>query len=222
MHLRSDIFAGRLVPGQRLKFPELSQRYDCSIGAAREALTKLVAEGLVTTQPHQGYAVTKLSYEDLFDLTRARMETEPLVFKMSVESGDVQWESDVLAAHHILQRAPYFDKDDSARLSDEWVSAHGAFHTALLSGCRNKRLFAIVSSLRQEAELYRQWSVLFEQDSSARRDVAGEHEGLLEAALAREPELAQARLREHIAHTASLLLRDPQGQTVPQEAQLQL
>ncbi|MGK5533959.1 GntR family transcriptional regulator, partial [Streptomyces sp. URMC 129] len=51
--LRADILGGGLLPGRRLKFPELCARYGTSVGAAREALTRLVAEGFVTTQSHQ-------------------------------------------------------------------------------------------------------------------------------------------------------------------------
>src|SRR4051812_863352 len=105
--LRSDILGGRLVPGSRLKFPELCERYNVSVGAAREALTRLAAEGLVKTQAHQGYMVTPLSHEDLADLTRARVEIESLVLRISVMEGDVQWESRAVAAHHVLERAPF-------------------------------------------------------------------------------------------------------------------
>ena len=34
--IRADILGGQLRPGQRLKFPELSERYGVSTGAIRE------------------------------------------------------------------------------------------------------------------------------------------------------------------------------------------
>ncbi|WP_345382809.1 GntR family transcriptional regulator [Pseudonocardia yuanmonensis] len=202
--LRSDILAGRLVPGSRLKFPELCEHYGVSVGAAREALTRLTAEGLVKTQPHQGYVVTPLSYEDLADLTRARIEIESLVLRLSVQEGDVEWESRAVAAHHVLERAVFMSDDDPDHPTDEWTAAHAKFHLALIDGCTNRRLLDVARALREEAELYRQWSVSFGQEPD--RDLAGEHRALLEASVGRQADLAGQLLRDHIAHTASLLI----------------
>jgi DNA-binding GntR family transcriptional regulator len=75
---------------------------------------------------------------------------------------------------------------------------------ALLAGCGNRRLQEMALKLREEAELYRRWSVSLGYEPA--RDVAGEHRALLEAALARDPELAAERLVDHISHTARLLI----------------
>ncbi|WP_433678210.1 GntR family transcriptional regulator [Nocardia sp. CA-119907] len=202
--MRADILGGRLVPGARLKFPELSERYKVSVGATREALTKLAAEGLVTAKAHQGYLVRPLSHEDLADLTKARVEIESLVLKLSVLEGDVRWEADAIAAHHFLERTTYRDPADPNHPTDEWSAAHRAFHHALLAGCRNRRLLDTALALRQEAELYLQWSVSFGNEPD--RDVPGEHRALLAAAVARDADRAQELLRDHIAHTAQLLI----------------
>ncbi|WP_134732102.1 GntR family transcriptional regulator [Amycolatopsis nivea] len=202
--LRADILGGRMVPGQRLKFPELCERYATSVGAAREALTRLTAEGLVKTRPHLGYTVTPLSHEDLADLTKARLEIESLVLRLSILEGDVQWEARAVAAHHLLERTPFTDPADPARPADAWVAAHSGFHLSLFEGCRNRRLVATARGLREEAELYRHWSVSLGQEPD--RDLAGEHKAILEAALARDADLAAERLRDHIAHTAQLLI----------------
>lgn len=203
--LRADILGGGLVPGQRLKFPELSQRYATSVGAAREALTRLAGEGLVHSQPHQGYRVMPLSHEDLADLTYARVEIESQVLRLSVLHGDMHWESQAVAAHHVLERTPFLGDDDANHPADAWSAAHAAFHQALLAGCPNRRLLATARGLREEAELYLQWSVSFGQEPD--RDVTAEHRALLAAATAREPDTASELLRDHIAHTAQLVIR---------------
>jgi len=202
--LRGDILAGRLAPAERLKFPDLADRYKVSVGATREALTRLVAEGLVVARPRQGYLVRPLSHQDLAELTQARAEIESLVLRLSVLEGDMRWESDVVAAHHMLERAPYRDPADPDHLADDWSQAHAAFHEALLTGCGNRRLVDTALSLRREAELYRQWSVSLGNEPG--RDVAAEHRALLDAVLAREAGRAQDLLRDHITHTARVLI----------------
>lgn len=202
--LRAAVLGGRLLPGQRLKFPELIAAHGVSAGVLREALGRLVTQGLAQVQPHQGFVVTPLSHRDLRELTAARVELEVLVFRRAVEDGDVAWESRVIAAHHVLERTPMRTPDDPDQLSDEWAVAHADFHRALLEGCTNRRLLEMALALREEAELYRRWSVSLGREPD--RDVAGEHRALRDTAVARGPQEAGRLLADHIEHTAGLLI----------------
>jgi DNA-binding GntR family transcriptional regulator len=200
--MRDDILAGRLRPGERLMFPEICKSYGASVGAIREALVGLVAQGLVKTEAHQGYIVTPLSHDDLLELTAARIAIEPVLLRESITQGDIEWESRVITTHHVMNRTPRSDPSESLRTSEEWEAKHEAFHNALFSGSTNRRLLAIVRSLGEEATLYRRWSMSLEAD----RDVAGEHQGLVDAAIARDADLAVERLITHISITTQLLL----------------
>src|SRR5882724_6175556 len=150
-HLRADILGGRRTPGERLKFPELCEKHEVSASVIREALTRLVDQGLVRTQPHQGYVVTPLSHRELGELTVARMELESLVFRLSVTDGDMAWEGNAVAAHHVLERTPFAQSGSHAEISEAWSRAHAAFHVALLAGCGNRRLLEMALKLREEA-----------------------------------------------------------------------
>ncbi|GAF46520.1 GntR family transcriptional regulator [Rhodococcus wratislaviensis] len=202
--LRAEILGGRRLPGDRLKFPELSASFDASVSVLREALTRLAAEGLVASEPHLGYAVPTLSANQLEELTDARLELEALVFSRSIQEGDLAWESRLVAAHHTLVGVPFLTAEDPVRITDEWAEAHAAFHCALLDGCTNRRLLQMATGLRDEAELYRRWSQPLGTEKD--RDLVTEHRQLMEAALARDVPAATASLREHISHTTRLLL----------------
>jgi DNA-binding GntR family transcriptional regulator len=206
--LRADILAGRLEPGQRLKFPDLSDTYGVSVSACREALTRLAGQGLVISEPHLGYSVTPLSREDLDELTDARIEMETLVFRRALSEGDLEWEQSVISTHHAMSRIPMFSSDDPHTLRDEWAAAHAAFHQALLAGCRNKKLLEVARVLRDSAELYRAWSTSLGDEPD--RDLAGEHQRLCDLALARDIDGAVEALAQHISHTRDLLLRTSQ------------
>lgn len=66
------------------------------------------------------------------------------------------------------------------------------------------RLREVATDLRDEAELYRQWSIT---PTLARgRDVAAEHRAILDAAVARETDLAVQWLGEHISLTSRPLM----------------
>jgi len=202
--LRADILAGRLPPGRRLRYTELCEQYETSMGVLREGMLRLAEQGLVRGEPQQGFQVVDLSVEDLRDLTDARLELESLTLRYALTNGDVEWESRLIATHHRLSRTPQLDVEDSERLSDHWVAAHAEFHHSLLDGCANQRLKDIAGSLRDAAELYRRWSVPLGDDTE--RNVASEHAAILKAALARDSDQAILLLRSHIQHTTNVLL----------------
>lgn len=199
--VRRDILGGVLRPGSRLSPLTLAERYGVSLGVVREALTRLGEQGLVLSQPQLGFQVLPLSRADLLDLTSVRLDLEPLALRRSVEQGDVEWRSRLIAAHHVLERTPSHDVDGA--FNEEWPVAHRAFHLQLLAGCGSRRLVEIASTLRDAAEVYRRWSTPL---GSEPRDVAGEHRAILEAVEAGDPDLAAERLARHIAHTTDVLI----------------
>lgn len=203
--LRSDILAGRLQPGQRLPFSDLGRRYGASVGVLREGLSRLAEQGLVEAEPRHGFRVSPVSSDDLHDLTTARVTIESIVLAQSIDHGDIQWESQLIAIHHVLERTDEVSPEDPHRLTEEWASAHGAFHATLLHACPNRHLRQIAETLRSEAELYRRWSRQFGTEDD--RDVASEHRQLLDAALAHDASRAVELLNAHIGRTATGLAR---------------
>lgn len=202
--MRSDILAARLVPGQRLMFADLSERYGVSVGVTREALTWLSSQGLVQSNAHQGYFVTPLSIPDLTELTATRVLIEPLVLRMSFEAGGTEWEGDVISAHHILSRTPppHGPKALDEDALDAWAEAHSAFHDVLFAACGNQRLLRIVRQLAEEAAMYRRWSVALVLSNP---QAENEHRDLLEAALSGDWRRGGDVLRTHIEHTREML-----------------
>ena len=208
--IKVDILAGRQEPGTRLVLAALVSDYGASMGVVREALSRLVAQGLVEVQAQQGFRVAPVSVPDLKELTEARCHVESLVLRQSLEHGSLEWEATVIAAHHRLSRLP---SKDPARpdTTEKWTVAHAAFHSALLDGCPNRRLRLVASSLRDSAELYRRWSMPLEHGE---RDVAAEHAAILAAALSRDTASAAGLLTGHIRHTTRILLT----RTAPDES----
>jgi DNA-binding GntR family transcriptional regulator len=202
--LRADILSGRLLPGARLPFAELIARYGGSTSVIREGLSRLVEQGLVQAEPQHGFRVMPLSIRDLDDLTTARCELEGLVLRLSIANGDLEWESEIVAAHHLLERTPFEVEGEPGALSDDWRAAHARFHNALIAGCPNVRLRTMAAGLRDAAELYRSWSGPI--GHARHRDIAGEHDEIAEAALARDADTAVAALTRHLRRTAELLV----------------
>ena len=76
--------------------------------------------------------------------------------------------------------------------------------TTPATGCGNRRLESVASSLRDSAELYRRWYWVLTDDQQ--RDLAREHRQLKELTLAREAGRAIEVLTEHIDRAPRLLI----------------
>ncbi|MCZ4521757.1 GntR family transcriptional regulator [Rhodococcus ruber] len=213
--LREDILGGRFTPGQQLRFAEMVDLYQCSIGALREALHLLASTGLVESEAQLGFRVVSVSADDLVDLTTARSEIEVLALKYAIRDGDVNWEAKAVAAHHLLERAPQFSDAEKGIFTEEWAVAHAAFHQALLNGCSNRRILSTALSLRDSAELYRRWSVPLGHDLG--RNIAGEHRAILDATIRRDRDEAGKLLASHIQHTTKSLLTVLQNESSSKE-----
>jgi len=220
--LRTDILSGRLLPGRRLKFPDLAASYGASVGVIREALIRLAERGLVRSEAHLGFQVAPLSDAGHAELCDARQQIETLVLRRAITDGDLAWESRLVAAHHRLERTPRTDPAAPGHPTPDWLLAHAAFHHALLDGCANRRLLAMANALREEAELYRRWSHADadadvapatrtgtfpgSDTGSATATPADEHRELLDAALGRDADRATDALSALITLTAGLRL----------------
>ena len=104
--LRDDILNGRLAPDARLRINQLQQRYGLGLSPLREALLRLSTEGLVLAQGQRGFVVAPVSLADLQDQTLARKTLDTAALTQAIAHGDADWESQVIAANHLLARTP--------------------------------------------------------------------------------------------------------------------
>lgn len=83
---------------------------------------------------------------------------------------------------------------------DEVERRHRAFHRSLLAASRSPWLLDLSDLLSAQTERYRR-PVLARAVRRTGRDLDAEHGGLLDAAVARDADLAVARLSEHYRRT---------------------
>ena len=201
--LRADLLACRILPGRKLKIQELCTQFSVSLGAIREALSRLTSEGLVVAEPQRGFRAAPISASDLVDLTMVRIQIDCLCLERAIAFGDVNWESRLVAATHRLARTPERATDDPARSNEDWAEAHAAFHLALVNGCNSPWLLHLHSLLYAQSERYRRLSVPF---TVSGRNVNEEHQAIVTATLAREAQSAMRLLTTHLEATTHILL----------------
>lgn len=203
--LRADIIACRLAPKEKLRIQALSERYGIGITAIREALSRLVADGLVEATDQKGFRVSPVSRVELLDLTNTRIDIESLALTKSIANGDVEWEAAVLSACHQLSRhrgpGPGATEEDQAT----WARLHQQFHFSLIAKCGSPWLLNICNLLHEQSERYRHLADF--ATTPAMRDTVGEHDALMQAALDRDAPRACKLLGKHFLTTTDILLR---------------
>jgi GntR family transcriptional regulator, carbon starvation induced regulator len=203
--IRADIVRGVLKPGEKLRIQSLSEKYAMNASAIREALSRLVTDGLVEAVDQRGFRVTRISRQDLLDLTQARIDLECLLLTRSIELGDVEWESKIVSALHQLSRCAPPSASPAANPSQDWGLLHQRFHEALISGGHSTWLFNFSRLLYEQSERYRNVAEHLTNEQS--RDALKEHRDLTEAVLQRNAPLACAHLKEHFTLTTQIILK---------------
>jgi GntR family carbon starvation induced transcriptional regulator len=200
--LRADILLGRRLPGSRIPLRDFADEHDVSLSVVREAVTRLASEDLVEASPQRGFRVRSLSLADMRDLTWVRIQIETLALRQSMAAGDVNWEADVVSAHHRLAGTPTHFEDGTPNVG--WMAVHGAYHAALCAAAGSPTLERIRRQLFDSSELYRYWSATLPA-RTVRSNAADEHREICEAALARDPDRAVELIAAHLDATARQL-----------------
>ena len=200
--LRADILECRLRPGTHLRFEELRAAYGTGLSPLREALMRLAADGLVVLEEHKGFHVAPVSRKELADITFVRREIEATAVRRAIELGGDDWESEIVARFHGLQRRAKLRPEDGL-IDGAWEERHRAFHYALAAACGSPWLLHFRGLLYDQADRYRRLSV---QYLSAPRDDLGEHRAIMEAVLARDAAAAVFLVQRHIETTTRIVL----------------
>lgn len=194
--MREDILCCVLKPDQRLRFGELRQRYDTSIGTLREALSHLVSEGLARTAVGRGFQVASISLADFLDLSELRVYFETRTLADSIRNGTDAWEAEIVTSYFLLAKLGKPSPDDPVSLKREWGKRHKRFHDALVANCTSPWSLHFRSELFDQARRYH-WLTMIHSRSQRRN----EHLELRDAILARNVDLACVLIEKHIRGT---------------------
>lgn len=201
--LRAAILHGEVAPTEPLRPQELADLHRVSLAVVREALLRLVGEGLAERVTNRGFIVPAIDASGWHRIAEARAAIEPTVLRMSIARGSLEWEARVRAAHHRLVGTPIHEHQGDVHPSDAASDVHRRFHRTLLEGCDNDVLLGTFDRLFTAGELARRWSVSQAPD----RDAAAEHRALEQAALDHDADRAADTLVRHLGLTVAALTR---------------
>ena len=186
---------GTLQPGTRLAMAKLRQLYAIGLSPLREALSRLVGEGLVISEGQRGFRVAPFSREDLDDLTFLWQIVSEGTLRSALARRDENWEAAVVAAFHVLERR--CDRVDSGDLADRaaFEEAQRAFHLTVTAGAGSPRSALILGALYDQARRYR---LLFYNDTVDLKAAVASYRELVDHLLAYEIDDAVANVRRRL------------------------
>jgi GntR family transcriptional regulator, carbon starvation induced regulator len=204
--LKNDIVRGRLSPRARLRVEELRARFSVSSSTIREALLLLAADALVTAEGQRGFRVAPMSLDDFREITNLRKTMETMALREAIERGDDNWESAIVAAFHKLSLIDIRRMRKSEEVAREWDFRNHAFHEALIAASKSTWVRHFRRILYHTSERYRALSLAI---LNVRPGVGQEHKAIMEAALARDAELACRLTEEHIERNFEMFSNIP-------------
>ncbi|OYX64441.1 MAG: hypothetical protein B7Y89_02190 [Novosphingobium sp. 32-60-15] len=213
IQIRAGLISCRLKPGSRLKIAQLQRELGISQAAAREGLSRLAAEGLVTIERNSGFRATPLSVDGFRELADACLTIELPLLRSSIALGDFAWEGALLSAYHISSRVLAQVGEDEISM-DAYVQHRDEFHRILFSRCDNQWLLRAWSQLYAQQMRYRH---TFRELARYERSLYEDHRRFLDAVIDHKvdeaAELWRANHDKIVAFIESSL-----GQTLPDVA----
>lgn len=198
--LKRQLLAGEYPPGARLGEERLAAQLGVSRTPVREALSRLHSEGLVERLADGGFGPTLINLHLVRELYEIRFALERCALRRTLDGVPTHDEAQLRAL-----RADWADLDAPARDADvhaDFVLLDEDFHERLAAASGNRSLTDQLHKVNERIRIVRMQDFL----TAGRVELTIEqHLGVLDAFLADDPELAEARLVGHFAESLDVV-----------------
>jgi DNA-binding GntR family transcriptional regulator len=185
--LHRGIVTGAIPGGTRLVQSCVAEELGVSTGPVRDGLRQLAADGFVRFDERGVAVVAELSRAELEDLYEIRKLLEPVATARAAKYAPRE---SIVRAVELL--AAMECETDGA----QWSEYNSAFHGVIEEAGSSPRLVAILKNLRDLSALYVTHSIVAEPDRVLRG--RAEHEEILRAVIAGDPEAAADAMYRHL------------------------
>jgi DNA-binding GntR family transcriptional regulator len=197
------ILSGKFRPGNFLLEVDLASRLDMSRTPVSRALGRLVTEGFLNKLPKKGCFIPLPTPEDAAQIFSAREAVE----------GKAAAEAAIHAKDEEIERlSEFIETDESAvreREKEIFAENNELFHTGIAQASRNAYLEKWCRNIFWRSNIYIFYFDSFykpQEKNMIEQLTPSQHKAILEAIKARDPHLAEQKMREHISRTYNHLL----------------
>jgi DNA-binding GntR family transcriptional regulator len=192
--LRAELVSLQRRPGEPVSEAEIALFYGVSRTPVREAILKLADEGLVEVFPQSGIFVSRIPLAALPEAIIVRRALEATTAQMAAERATA---SQILALHSILerQREANAEKDREA-----FHQADEKFHATIAEVAGYPGIWTLIQQVKVHVDRYRRLTL--PQQGRIPRVIA-EHEAVLNAIEAHDPQGARTAMERHLENLLS-------------------
>ncbi|MBA3476624.1 MAG: GntR family transcriptional regulator [Actinobacteria bacterium] len=184
--LKHRLVRRELGPGEKVSLHELASELGVSRSPVHHALTRLVAEGLLSVKSRRGYYVTPLTEAAIAEGYEVRLALE-----LQAAEAAVGW-----VGHDELRRFRDLHETTAAAVSHaEWDAANAGFHEYQVDLAAN----SLLSRFYRELSVNLMMQVIRGGKLEGGSYLPAEHGAIVDAYEAGDPIAAQQAIRAHIA-----------------------
>lgn len=198
MALKEGIVNKELPPGTRLVDSQLAEQYGISRTPIRDAIRKLVEEGLVVSNGTRGYSVFCPSERDISEIFELRLIMDLAAAKKVIE--------EVLPKNPdaILEIQKSFEAEEKAATAT-FVQGDEGFHETIIRLANNNRMLAFYIDLGAQTRAFRRNT----SNDPRRIEIAREsHQRIFDGIRAMDLDETEKAIRYHVSMSKADALSD--------------
>lgn len=196
--LCAAIFENEIAAGTRLSVPLLATRFGVSRSPIKEAVQRLVSDGIAESIPRKGVFVLRFELSDIVDLLEITEPLEGMAGRQAAQR---------VTSAHIAQLESLLAHQQTAIDSGEasaYAKADAQFHRVIVGITGNDRLEYFLRLLQNQIRLV---SRLIYLSPSLYEASLTDHKAILRALRLRDPVRAEAAMREHVSKSRERLTK---------------
>jgi len=197
--LEGAIFRGEFPPGTRIREARIASNLGVGRGPLREAVRRLEGRKLVVRHANRGTFIATLTAEELAELLEVREALEVEACRLAAKKVTKEGLEKLRLT---LRRQREVEADKLLDLYSDWHNFDFHYQIALASG--NQRLIDLLcGDIWCIMRLYRYPGIL----NRGRVPLGqADHEAILQALEAHDPDACERLMRQHLAHAQEALL----------------
>ena len=198
-----NLLSRRILPGQFITQRELSAVTGMPLGAVRELIPRLEADGLLKTMPQRGMQITHIDLDLIRNAFQLRFILEmEAVEQYALHATDKERAELEKSHRNILEEAQSGITD---ALVERAQNVDWAFHDALVDHLQNKIISDIYRVNSIKIRLIRQELIRIQPEIVL--SVIGDHLEIIKALNTKDPAKAKAALAAHLKASRARALR---------------
>jgi DNA-binding GntR family transcriptional regulator len=198
--LLGQLMSLRIEPGSRVTIDVLARELGVSQTPIRDALNRMEAEGLVVRVPHAGYRIPPQITRDRFeDMLEVRLLLEPAAARRSAERASLE---QVAGLRRILGEMAELEGGGGPLAYGAFGLRDAAFHDLVALSAENQVIRETLARLHSHVHLFR-----LHRDTQVTYLAMAEHEQVVAAIAARDPDAAAYAMRRHILRSGERFRR---------------